>query len=244
MERSGSSPDPTAPGLGRSASGPGFAPPASGHPMRDEPLLPGSVAARPHPQPHDPRAGRPQPYRQSPPVRIAPAVGTAVILALAAVVLVAGGIAGVDRDRKAAEEAARPTPTPTYVSPPALADDPTQESDAIEFTTAAGRGTLTVVDHTWLRRPGSQAVRLRVQVEIRALDGMIEYDPAYFFAARNLSDPVRAEDSFTHGDLDVGVLQSGEAARGYLSFRIPRGDVTLMMSDDASDWVTAIKIAD
>lgn len=230
IERADSAGKTAAPGLGRSSSGPAFAPPASGHPLRDEPLTPPPPTAPPI-----------QPYRRSTLARIAPVVGTIVIMALAVVIIVVGGVAG---HRKDAEETIRPTPSPVITEPPAIASDPGGEPDAIEFTTQNGRGTLSVVDHTWLRRPSSTSIRLRVLVEIRALDGMIEYDPAYFFAARDLTSPVRAEDSFAHGDLDVGVLETGEAARGYLTFELPRGDVTLMMSSDTADWVTAIKIAD
>lgn len=222
----------TAPGLGRSSSGPAFAPPASGLPLADRPL--GTPPAAPRPAPEPPR-------RRSLLLRIAPAVGTFVILALAAVIIVAGS---VQDNRKAAEEARRPVPSPVITAPPAVASDPAGEPDAIEFTTPQGRGELTVIDHTWLRKPGSSEVRLRVQVELRALDGVVDYDPAYFFAARDLANPVRAEDSFAHGDLDVGVLEPGDAARGYLTFLLPRGDVTLMMSSDAADWITAIKIVD
>ncbi|GAB3760774.1 hypothetical protein GCM10028864_49550 [Microlunatus parietis] len=222
----------TAPGLGRNSSGPAFAPPASGLPLADRPL--GTPPPAPQPPPELPR-------RRSLLLRIAPAVGTFVILALAAVIIVAGS---VQDNRKAAEQARRPVPSPVITAPPAVASDPAGEPDAIEFTTPQGRGELTVIDHTWLRKPGSSEVRLRVQVELRALDGVVDYDPAYFFAARDLANPVRAEDSFAHGDLDVGVLEPGDAARGYLTFLLPRGDVTLMMSSDAADWITAIKIVD
>jgi hypothetical protein len=147
-------------------------------------------------------------------------------------------------NRRAVEDARRPIPAPAESAPPAVADEPAGDPNAIEFTTRQGRGQLAVIDHTWLRRPGSSEVRLRVLVEVRSLEGMIDYDPAYFFAAQDLANPVRAEDSFSHGDLDVGVLAPGEGARGYVTFVLPRGDITLMMSSDAADWVTAIKIVD
>ncbi len=219
-----------APGLGRASSGPAFAPPTSGLPLEDRPLT--------QPLPAAPPPARPP--RQSLLLRIAPVVGAIVILAIGAVMIFAGAAA---EDRKAVEDARRPIPSPT-VSAPAVATDPAGEPDVIEFTTREGRGELSVIDHTWLRRPGSTEVRLRVLVEIRSIDGMIDYDPAYFFAARDLAAPVRAEDSFAHGDLDVGLLAPGEGARGYLTFLLPRGDITLMMSSNAADWVTAIKIVD
>ncbi len=235
IERAADSTKQPAAGLGRNSSGPAFAPPASGLPLEDRPLTQPAPAA---------------PLKPGPPQvpllrRIAPVLGTVVILAIGVMIIVTSAIAD---NRQAVEDARRPVPSPAISVPPAVADDPAgkpqDEPDAIEFTTREGRGQLSVIEHTWLRRPGSTEVRLRVLVEIRGLDGMIDYDPAYFFAARNLADPVRAEDSFTHGDLDVGMLAPGEGARGYVTFLLPRGDVTLMMSSNAADWVTAIKIAD
>ena len=44
--------------------------------------------------------------------------------------------------------------------------------------------------------------------------------------------------------LSVGTLRAGERIRGVIAFDMPRGEVTLLMSDDADQTVTALKVPD
>ncbi len=44
--------------------------------------------------------------------------------------------------------------------------------------------------------------------------------------------------------LGYGILLAGDSVRGTIAFDLPRGDVTLLMSDDSSSSVTAVKIPD
>ena len=44
--------------------------------------------------------------------------------------------------------------------------------------------------------------------------------------------------------LSVGTLSAGERIRGTIAFDMPRGEVTLLMSDDSENTVTALKVPD
>ena len=44
--------------------------------------------------------------------------------------------------------------------------------------------------------------------------------------------------------LDVGTLNAGERVRGVIAFDMPRGDTTLIMSDDSDQTVTALRVPD
>ena len=44
--------------------------------------------------------------------------------------------------------------------------------------------------------------------------------------------------------LDVGTLAAGERVRGVIAFDMPRGDTTLIMSDDSDQTVTALRVPD
>ncbi len=44
--------------------------------------------------------------------------------------------------------------------------------------------------------------------------------------------------------LPVGTLTPGERVRGTIAFDMPRGEVTLLMSDDSENTVTALRVPD
>jgi hypothetical protein len=128
-------------------------------------------------------------------------------------------------------------------SPPVV----TATKDAIDFTTHTGQGRLTIVSHTWEPARGETAnpgSALQVQVELLCTSGTVEYDPFNFQAfdqAGNLFD-IAAEEA--RGPiLAAGILSPGERVRGFVAFAMPRGEVTLLMTDDASS-VTALKVPD
>jgi hypothetical protein len=118
----------------------------------------------------------------------------------------------------------------------------------IEFSTDTGTGVLEIVDHAWnsdgsdVRATGSL---LTVAVRITCETGILRYGPDSFQAFdRNgdLFDPEVLPDAPT--GLEFGTLSAGQRVSGTVAFDIPRGGVTLLMSDERSQTVTALKIPD
>jgi Domain of unknown function (DUF4352) len=75
--------------------------------------------------------------------------------------------------------------------------------------------------------------------------GEVDYDP-YHFQAFDRSGQLfeMAVEGAGGNPLSVGTLEQGERIRGTVAFDIPRGDVTLLMSDDSDRTVTALKVPD
>lgn len=168
--------------------------------------------------------------------RLATALTLAAIALVAAIVVVATVLAGRDDVRLA-------TPSPAPSQPGA-----TIATDRIEFTTAGGSGTLRIVDHGWDSdgtdpdQPGSL---LTVVIEVTCERGVVDYGPDTFQAFdRNgeLFEPEVLPDSPTA--LEIGTLAAGQSVRGTVAFEIPRGGVTLLMSDPSAQAVTALKVPD
>ena len=160
------------------------------------------------------------------------------IMLMTVVVAVASMLAARDDVRRA---------TPTPVERPLLIPSPLA-ADEIEFTSAGGTGVLQIVDHGWdsdgfsTTEPGSL---LTVVVELTCESGVVRYGPDAFQAFdRNgdLFDPEVLADSPTA--LDTGSLSAGQKVRGTVAFDIPRGGVTLLMSDEWSRTVTALRVPD
>ena len=92
--------------------------------------------------------------------------------------------------------------------------------------------------------PDQPRIRAPGQVRIVCTSGEVDYDPfdfQAFDASGSLFD--LAAEEVRAPILGVGMLEPGEQISGALAFVIPRGEVTLLMSDDASS-VTALKIPD
>lgn len=213
--------EPTGPGMGR-PSGPGFT----------DPPLPGPESAQPAPPtlPYH-RPSPPSPSRL-------PAVLTIVAIALVALIVV---VASVWARRADVREL---TPMPV----PSVASAPTQASDRIEFTTSTGSGVLTIVDHGWnsdgsnTDSPGSF---LTLSVQISCASGLVRYGPDSFQAfdrTGELFEAAYVPDSATA--LEQGTLSAGQGVTGTVAFDVPRGGVTLLMTDEGSQTVTALKVPD
>jgi hypothetical protein len=125
--------------------------------------------------------------------------------------------------------------------------------DQIDFTSSTGSGRLIMIDHSWTSGGGldpstghpSTGSYLRIQVELVCATGTVDYDPYNFqafdqggrlfeLAVEGADDPL----------LEVGTLQAGERVRGTLAFDMPRGDATLLMSDESDQTVTALRVPD
>jgi hypothetical protein len=220
--------EPTGPGMGR-PSGPGFdGPPVAGAaPLGGPPLQ----SPRPASTPGAPVPAAPTPSRL-------PAVLT--VLAVAVVVLIVT-IASVVAAR---EDVRQATPPPTVAPAEPLPTD----DHKIEFTTSTGSGVLEITAHGWdsdgrdTQQPGSL---LTVAVRISCESGILTYGPDSFQAfdrSGELFEPEVVAGSSTA--LPSGTLSAGQQATGTVAFDISRGGVTLLMSEDSSRTVTALRVPD
>jgi hypothetical protein len=121
-------------------------------------------------------------------------------------------------------------------------------SDRIEFSTSTGSGVLEILDHAWdsdgsdIHAPGPL---LTVAVKVTCESGILRYGPDSFQAFDRNGDLFDAEvlpESPT--GLEIGTLSAGQQVTGTVAFDIPRGGVTLLMSDESSRTVTALKVPD
>jgi hypothetical protein len=167
-----------------------------------------------------------------------PTVATAAALGLVALIVAVASLLAQRADQRV-----EAPPQPPPASPPVV----TATKDAIDFTTQTGQGRLTIVGHTWQPTRGQSAnpgSALQIQVELLCTSGTVNYDPFDFQAfdeTGNLFD-IAAEEA--RGPiLSAGTLSPGERVRGLVAFAMPRGEVTLLMTDDASS-VTALKVPD
>lgn len=216
------------PGLGV-PSGPGFAA------WRSQP---------PPTTPHQPAGAPVQPRVASPPpqvVRVSPARPwlRAAIVTLA--VLLSAGIGALvlvatTRTPRSALQ--------TYTSTTAPAVRVSTTTSSIDISSPRGAGRLTVVSHSW-RRTGqstSAATRLHVEVQLVCRSGRLDYDPYFFQAFDARGRLFEVADARADGALGHGALGPGQRVHGVLVFALPRGDVTLLMTDDATQTMTALRI--
>ncbi len=220
--------EPTGPGMGR-PSGPGFSgPPLEGPaPLgTSTPPLSGPPATVP------PRPSAPNPSRL-------PTVLALLAVALVALVVAISSVVAAREDVRQAT----PRADPSIVSQPSPA-----AGDRIEFATSTGSGVLEIADHGWdsdgsdTDAPGSL---LTVAVRISCTSGTLRYGPDAFQAfdrSGELFDPEVLADSSTA--LQTGTLSAGQRVTGTIAFDIPHGGVTLLMSDESSRTVTALRVPD
>lgn len=221
--------EPTGPGMGR-PSGPGFTGPS-------QPGLSSQPTSATGPTGSPPSARGPQ--RAGPPPRRLPAVITVLAIGLVAAVVAVASVLAARQDVREA------TPRPVDNRSGSVGPIAT---DRIEFTTRSGSGVLEIVDHGWdtdgshTDEPGSL---LTVAIELTCRSGTLGYGPDSFQAFDrdgDLFDPEVLPESLTA--LEFGTLSAGQQVAGTVAFDIPRGGVTLLMSDDSSRTVTALKVPD
>ena len=210
-------------GMGPTPSGPSFVPwaPAPGDTPPIGPPLPprtaGSLARRA--------------------TKLPTVITLAVILLVATIVAVASSVANF---------------ADTHVRAPVASKQPipqtTAQGDRIEFTTSAGSGQLVLLRHLWLSSgqvPPTSGSYLRVEVELTCTAGSVDYDP-YNFQVFDQTGRLFETAIEGAGDsmLETGTLQAGERVRGTIAFDMPHSEATLLMSDDANQTVTALKVPD
>ncbi|MFT4167437.1 MAG: hypothetical protein QM650_19550 [Microlunatus sp.] len=218
-------------GMGR-PSGPDFAGPA----------VPGAGPDTESPRPSWPPSAEPSPAAvarpPAPPRNRLPSVLAAVAIAVVALVVVLASVwAGQQDARQAA-----PSPQP---SRPASASP--LPGSQIEFTGDAGTGVLRIVRHSWDPAGPTAAGKslLTLEIAVSCTSGTLRYGPDSFDAFDQdggLFESAYDPDSSTA--LEFIRLTAGEQVSGTVSFEIPRGDVTLLLSDDLSRPIAALKVPD
>jgi hypothetical protein len=108
--------------------------------------------------------------------------------------------------------------------------------------------TQVLLRHSWLTSgpvPPTSGSYLRVEVELTCTGGSVDYDP-YNFQVFDQTGRLFETAIEGAGDsmLDTGTLRPGERVRGTIAFDMPHGEATLLMSDDANQTVTALKVPD
>lgn len=138
----------------------------------------------------------------------------------------------------------RVVPAEYAESAPAPSIQVATATNSIDISSARGSGRLTVVSHSWRStgRPPPAEARLRVEVQLVCSSGRIDYDPYFFQAFDARGRLFEVADSRGGDGLEPGSLGPGQRVRGVLFFALPRGDVTLLMTDDTAQTVTALRI--
>lgn len=216
--------------MGPNPSGPSFTVPSQEPAVPRFPVAPAALGP----------TGRPaatNPLRPGPATSRLPALITTLVVLLVCTVVAVSTVVADRRDRQV-------SPPPRVSRASAVPAD----ANSIDFTSADGAGRLVVRGHAWT--PADRAlvpglVHLKVQVELICTSGMISYDP-YAFQAFDASGRLfeLSEADAAADLLESGTLAEDERARGSLAFDLPRGDVTLLMTDEATQTVTALKILD
>lgn len=213
-------PDDTS-GMGSTPRGPSFLPsmPAD-HPSTTQP------GERPY---RAPELGPPRSRR--------PTVISVLVIALVAAVVAGASLVAYWGD--------------THVSAPARATAPpvyTTAPDRIDFVTAEGSGQLIMRTRSWVSDapvPPTSGSYLRLEIELVCDKGEVDYDP-YLFQAFDQSGQLfeMAVDGTGGRVLSVGTLTPGQRIRGTIAFDMPRGEATLLMSDDSENTVTSLQVPD
>lgn len=158
-----------------------------------------------------------------------------VLTAVALIVAVASVLAARDDVRQATPRAA---PVPVSRSSPV-------QADRIEFSTATGTGVLEIIDHSWdsdgadLNAPGAL---LTVAVRVTCASGTLRYGPDSFQAFDSDGDLFDPGAARLRNRAGARHALDGPARGGHGRLRHPRGGVTLLMSDEISRTVTALKV--
>jgi len=164
------------------------------------------------------------------------------IVSIVAIVVVAAVVAGASLAAYWGDTRL-PAPPRTQIRPSI-----TVPTDRIDFVSDKGSGQLIIRTRSWIRAgqvPPVSGSYLRVEVELVCTSGEVDYDP-YHFQAFDRSGQLfeMAIEGAGARPLGVGTLSAGDRTRGTVAFDISRGEVTLLMSDDAEHTVTALKVPD
>lgn len=178
-------------------------------------------------------------YRPKP-SRLPAAITALVVLLVSSVVLAATMIGHRNDIRQSAAPVAQPIAAGTPAAVPV-------RDRSIAVSTPEGAGRLVVLRHSWKSSPGARSSaysRLTVEVQLTCSSGEIGYDPYAFQAFDATGQLFEVFDARGDNALDSGTLGPRQSVRGALVFDMPRGDVTLLMTDERAESVTALRISD
>lgn len=166
----------------------------------------------------------------------------ATVVSLLAIVLVAVVVGAASLVARYADTHIASPVTSVAPAPAASRDD------QIDFTSSTGSGTLIMLNRSWISGGTLSPTTgnyLRIQVELVCTSGTVDYDP-YNFQAFDQGGRLFELSVEGAGDplLEIGTLQAGERVSGTLAFDMPRGDATLLMSDESDQTVTALRVPD
>lgn len=177
--------------------------------------------------------GAPQPER--PPTSRLPLIITIGVIALVAVIVL---VASLRPDPAIRRETGTVPPTPTATA------GPRDTSTSIGFTSSEGSGRLSLLSHHWTGRGAANGAYLQIEVKIEATDGRLSFGPQYFQTFDANSDLYQSTEVGARPPLlGNGYLRAGETVDGGIAFDMPRGEVTLLMSNAMLESVTALRIS-
>ena len=184
-----------------------------------------------------PETGAPvPPPRTGPPRSVRPTVISILVIALVATVVAGASVFAYWGDTHVAAPTRPPVPPPAYTSAP----------DRVDFDSSEGSGQLIMRTRSWVsdtQVPPVSGQYLRVEIELICTEGQVDYDP-YLFQAFDQSGELfeMAVEGAGERLLSIGTLSAGQQIRGAIAFDIPRGEVTLLMSDDSDNTVTTLRV--
>lgn len=224
-------------GMGPTPHGPEFAPPSA--PAQPQLWQPGAPGGRPPSGSRGPRIEPPRPPKN----RLATWLTIGVIGLVSLTVVLALVWADRQAERRLEEQSGRPDPSAS--TPSSL---PSTSADSITFKSAEGEGRLTLVSHRWTSSgvvPPDNGQYLQVTLRIDVTDGAISYGPQYFQTFDAKGELFQTTEAGSKQPmLDEGIVAAGDSVSGNIAFDMPRGQVTLLMSNAMLRTVTALKISD
>ncbi|SDT21069.1 DUF4352 domain-containing protein [Microlunatus soli] len=219
------------PELGPTRRGPEFVRPSADGSQQPGPGRPFVGPGAPYGNGRQP--GGPQPER--PPNSRLPLVITIGVIALVAVIVL---VASLRPDPAVQRETGNVPPTPTTSAAPQ------DTSTSIGFTSSEGSGRLSLLSHRWTGQGAANGAYLQLEVKIEATDGRLSFGPQYFQTFDSRSDLYQSTEVGARPPLlGNGYLRAGETVDGGIAFDMPRGEVTLLMSNARLESVTALRIS-
>lgn len=156
------------------------------------------------------------------------------VIALVAVIVL---VASLRPDPAVIPETGADSPTPS------ISTGPRDTDTSIGFSSSEGTGRLTLLSHHWTDNGGANGASLQIEVQIDATDGRLSFGPQFFQAFDARSELYQSTEAGAPPPLlGTGYLRPGESVSGGIAFSMPRGEVTLLMSNAMLESVTALHI--
>jgi hypothetical protein len=169
-----------------------------------------------------------------------PAIITAAVIAVVTLIVIVASVRGGDEVQREQPGSAPSTPVPSAL--------PQDSANSITFSSHEGSGRLTVLSHRWSAdasgRPAYGAF-LQLELRISVTEGQVSYGPQFFQSFDSSSNLFQTSAAGARPPLlGNGTLGPGRSVTGNIAFDMPRGDVTLLMTNSLLESVTALRISD